>query len=88
MTNLQTQHAHVDRQPTTHKYASLVIESVDMLAADKKKKRPWANKEFHKTFSTLGCDNENYCLLGRDAVYYEKSSNSYAWKTNKMGHFF
>ena len=51
MANLKTQHTHVDKQPTIHKYVSTVLELVDMLAADKKKKRPWANKEVHKTFS-------------------------------------
>jgi len=63
MANLQIQHTHVDRQPSIHKYISAVLELADMLAADKKEKRPWDNKEVHETFSILGCDYENYCLL-------------------------
>jgi len=38
MANLQIQHTHVDKQPTIHKYVSIVLELVDMLAADKKKR--------------------------------------------------
>ena len=39
MANLQIQHTHVDKQPTIHKYISIVLELADMLAADKKNKK-------------------------------------------------
>lgn len=46
MANLQIQHTHVDKQPTIHKYVSIVLELADMLAADKKEKDHEVIKEF------------------------------------------
>lgn len=49
MANLQIQYTHVDKQPTIHKYVSIVLELADMLAVDKKKK----DHEIIKNFMRL-----------------------------------